>query len=202
MLNRAPYSVQEHTGIGSFIPPLAFAQEKGKMTYLTSAWCGLGAVWELQWSRRALRSPQDLVFFFHYVFACNRWSQHVPKGGGNPTWTQFLLSGVRRFGVTAAHLNGLLRLLPEAEGVAAMIGLPHACVSGSSGASSVSRSPRDFKACWACGSTLVKLKRCSKCQVTGYCTPACQLKHWRAGHKIECAELCRYLNQPLAPSTS
>ena len=31
-----------------------------------------------------------------------------------------------------------------------------------------------------------KLRRCSGCLLTRYCSSACQLAHWRAGHKAEC----------------
>lgn len=33
--------------------------------------------------------------------------------------------------------------------------------------------------------------RCSKCKVVAYCSVECQAKHWKAGHKSQCAELAR-----------
>ena len=30
------------------------------------------------------------------------------------------------------------------------------------------------------------LKQCSRCQVFSYCSKECQVKHWKAGHKVDC----------------
>ena len=34
-----------------------------------------------------------------------------------------------------------------------------------------------------------ELKRCSRCKAVHYCSPACQVAHWKAGHKKQCAQL-------------
>ncbi|KAJ9510285.1 hypothetical protein QJQ45_015754 [Haematococcus lacustris] len=39
--------------------------------------------------------------------------------------------------------------------------------------------------CAQCGAANVKLSRCSRCQEVTYCSPACQIKHWKA-HKASC----------------
>ncbi|BDA50306.1 hypothetical protein COCOBI_15-4350 [Coccomyxa sp. Obi] len=37
--------------------------------------------------------------------------------------------------------------------------------------------------CAQCEKLCEKLQRCSACQVVGYCSKSCQVKHWKAGHK-------------------
>ena len=46
------------------------------------------------------------------------------------------------------------------------------------------------KACWACGTNVVPLKKCSVCNVARYCGANCQKIHWKS-HKSECATLKR-----------
>ena len=43
--------------------------------------------------------------------------------------------------------------------------------------------------CWGCDELFGQLHKCSKCRIARYCGPECQTKHWRAGHKAECARL-------------
>ena len=44
--------------------------------------------------------------------------------------------------------------------------------------------------CACCGQPSLKLRKCSACKVTQYCSRECQAKHWKAGgHKRECAAL-------------
>lgn len=40
------------------------------------------------------------------------------------------------------------------------------------------------------------LKRCSACKVTTYCSEACQLRHWKAGHRTKCKDI-QSINKPL-----
>ena len=48
------------------------------------------------------------------------------------------------------------------------------------------RKPRTEK-CAHCGKIPAKMMRCSRCQKVGYCGKDCQVGHWKAGHKKECA---------------
>ncbi|KAF8597206.1 hypothetical protein BDV93DRAFT_404146, partial [Ceratobasidium sp. AG-I] len=42
-------------------------------------------------------------------------------------------------------------------------------------------------ACWSCGGPgQPKLLTCAKCKKARYCSSACQLKDWKAGHKQDC----------------
>ena len=41
-----------------------------------------------------------------------------------------------------------------------------------------------------CGAELTApVLQCSACARVGYCSRACQLAHWKAGHRNECAQL-------------
>lgn len=42
--------------------------------------------------------------------------------------------------------------------------------------------------CAQCEKLCDKLQRCSACQLVGYCSRSCQVKHWKAGHKQACKE--------------
>mmetsp|Transcript_2551 Transcript_2551/g.3720 ORF Transcript_2551/g.3720 Transcript_2551/m.3720 type:complete len:569 (+) Transcript_2551:145-1851(+) len=44
-----------------------------------------------------------------------------------------------------------------------------------------------------------KLKNCSRCRKTFYCSTECQTKHWRAGHKTECKVLNEDYSIQLSP---
>ncbi|KAJ7481765.1 hypothetical protein FB451DRAFT_1237083 [Mycena latifolia] len=49
--------------------------------------------------------------------------------------------------------------------------------------------PKDLEAgrCSVCrGKGKPKMKKCSRCQKTRYCSPACQKKDWDGGHKLKC----------------
>eukprot|EP00887_Chlorella_sp_A99_P006349 scaffold3.g6349.t1 len=43
--------------------------------------------------------------------------------------------------------------------------------------------------CAGCGNVVPQLKWCSACRNVGYCSVACQKRHWREGHKEECTRL-------------
>ncbi|KAL4457994.1 hypothetical protein ABPG75_012859 [Micractinium tetrahymenae] len=43
--------------------------------------------------------------------------------------------------------------------------------------------------CAGCANVVVELKKCGSCRAVGYCSWACQKKHWREGHRDECARL-------------
>ncbi|PRW45639.1 hypothetical protein C2E21_5733 [Chlorella sorokiniana] len=43
--------------------------------------------------------------------------------------------------------------------------------------------------CSGCGQQSFQLKKCSRCKAAAYCSRDCQVKHWREGHKQECARL-------------
>ncbi|CAL8465193.1 g4728 [Coccomyxa elongata] len=42
--------------------------------------------------------------------------------------------------------------------------------------------------CAQCEKLCDKLQRCSACQLVGYCSRNCQVKHWKAGQKQACRE--------------
>ncbi|BDA50308.1 hypothetical protein COCOBI_15-4370 [Coccomyxa sp. Obi] len=42
--------------------------------------------------------------------------------------------------------------------------------------------------CAQCEKLCDKLQKCSACQVVGYCSRSCQVKHWKAGRKQACSE--------------
>lgn len=52
------------------------------------------------------------------------------------------------------------------------------------------REEKQQRVCAFCGAVAgqdaPKLKRCANCRLVLYCSPACQRKHWKAGHKAEC----------------
>ena len=43
-------------------------------------------------------------------------------------------------------------------------------------------------ACGGCRGMFQKgtLKKCARCKTSSYCGQACQLSHWKTGHKAEC----------------
>ena len=41
--------------------------------------------------------------------------------------------------------------------------------------------------CDACKGAFVKVQMCGRCKRVKYCSRACQSKHWKAGHKAQCA---------------
>ena len=43
--------------------------------------------------------------------------------------------------------------------------------------------------CAGCGVVAPHLRSCGACRSVAYCSTDCQRKHWRAGHKRECAAL-------------
>ena len=50
--------------------------------------------------------------------------------------------------------------------------------------------------CWQCGSTEFPANPlvCAQCKAVGYCSKACQKKHWKkGGHKKACMERNKYL---------
>lgn len=47
----------------------------------------------------------------------------------------------------------------------------------------------DRPACWHCKEKPVVFKPCAACRTDRYCGRACQVAHWKAGHKGECAAL-------------
>ena len=51
------------------------------------------------------------------------------------------------------------------------------------------------KACKCCEATGVALKRCSGCSTVYYCSPECQKKDWKEGHKVQCARLREQRNE-------
>lgn len=45
------------------------------------------------------------------------------------------------------------------------------------------------RVCAHCGlsqGNAIKLKKCAHCKAFSYCSRECQLKHWKAGHKVDC----------------
>jgi Zn finger protein HypA/HybF involved in hydrogenase expression len=34
----------------------------------------------------------------------------------------------------------------------------------------------------------VTVKLCAQCKAVGYCSRDCQVKHWKMGHKVDCAK--------------
>ena len=49
------------------------------------------------------------------------------------------------------------------------------------------RLPMDM--CGTCGTKEGKLRVCAACGVVRYCSPACQKKDWKEGHRDACAQL-------------
>ncbi|KAL4439771.1 hypothetical protein ABPG75_002772 [Micractinium tetrahymenae] len=49
--------------------------------------------------------------------------------------------------------------------------------------------------CSFCGDVPPHARRCGRCRVAVYCSKDCQLKHWRAGHRSECARLATAAGQ-------
>jgi TPR repeat protein len=45
--------------------------------------------------------------------------------------------------------------------------------------------------CGCCGKSqsVIKLQRCAKCRIIGYCSKVCQVQHWKMGHKHDCRNL-------------
>jgi uncharacterized protein len=51
--------------------------------------------------------------------------------------------------------------------------------------------------CGHCGTSLDEGARllCSACRSIGYCSKSCQGKHWKMGHKRDCASVCMWINK-------
>ncbi|OQV15635.1 putative Histone-lysine N-methyltransferase SMYD3 [Hypsibius exemplaris] len=50
---------------------------------------------------------------------------------------------------------------------------------------------RRSEICAYCFCSDASTKRCAKCKLTSYCTPECQKKAWKEGHKLECEGMLR-----------
>ena len=42
--------------------------------------------------------------------------------------------------------------------------------------------------CTNCGASPEQLMRCGRCKGPQYCSKACQVQHWKAGHKATCGK--------------
>ncbi|PRW50954.1 F-box only 21-like [Chlorella sorokiniana] len=61
---------------------------------------------------------------------------------------------------------------------------------GGGGAASAPKPKADMPSCSGCGTPrALHLRKCAQCRVAAYCSTACQVKHWKAGHKEECAQM-------------
>eukprot|EP00899_Mesostigma_viride_P027528 jgi/Mesvir1/7960/Mv11872-RA.1 len=57
--------------------------------------------------------------------------------------------------------------------------------SWGAGAGSITRS------CFGCGVRAESLRKCAQCRLAEYCSPDCQRKHWKEGHKTACARMAK-----------
>ncbi|PSC69252.1 20S proteasome subunit beta 4 isoform A [Micractinium conductrix] len=48
--------------------------------------------------------------------------------------------------------------------------------------------------CSCCRAVLFQVRRCSSCRVASYCSRDCQMRHWRAAHRWQCASLAALRN--------
>ncbi|PNW75768.1 hypothetical protein CHLRE_12g561350v5 [Chlamydomonas reinhardtii] len=91
---------------------------------------------------------------------------------------------------TAAAAAGAQSSTRGAASATSPASAPAASCSQAGGASaSAAPAAVGNKACHGCGMALPRLQKCSRCRQRWYCSEACQVKDWRAGHKAECKRL-------------
>jgi MYND finger/Sel1 repeat len=89
------------------------------------------------------------------------------------------------------------RMYDDQSDVVGYSAIPEACFWYNQGTDHVERCTHlSFKwllvvQCGCCGKTRkeTSLRRCSKCKSVGYCSKACQRKHWKMGHKRDCTSV-------------